>query len=130
RWSAWQQSRPCRDAPKRGRSLCCGAEAPSRAPISCSSGSQDKRRLSIRHRSPRAAMSAMSSYKSDREMGLSMSPTTSPLRSYSTHSGRIADLQRRARLEPNSTFDCSLDSLRSDALAEHEGPQRLTDFFG
>src|SRR5262249_54127279 len=47
-------------------------------------------RLSIRHRSPRAATSATSSYKSDREMSLSTSPTTSPLPSCSTHSDLIA----------------------------------------
>src|SRR5262249_54723160 len=90
RWSAWWPSRSCRDATKRGRSLCCGAAAPSRAPISCSNGSQDKRRLSIRHRSPPAVTSATSSYKSDREMSLSTSPTTSPLPSCSTHSDQIA----------------------------------------
>src|SRR5262249_22847599 len=65
-------------------------EAPSRAPISCSNGSRDKRRLSTRHRSPRAVTSATSSYKSDREISLSMSPMTSPLPSCSTHSDLIA----------------------------------------
>src|SRR5262245_9937514 len=90
RWSAWWPSRSCRDATQRGRSLCCGAAAPSRAPISCSNGSPDKRRLSTSHRSPRAVTSATSSYKSDSEMSLSMSPTTSRLPSCSTHSDQIA----------------------------------------
>jgi hypothetical protein len=83
-------SRSCRNATKRGRSLCCGAEAPSSAPISCSNGSRDKRRLSINHQSPPAATSATSSYKSDREMSSSTSPTTSPLPSCSTRSDQIA----------------------------------------